>query len=280
MLDFIYSIPTMLPFANYYISSPSVSEKNAINNNVNKRRKKKRAMMVYGGGGGGDDLAVVKAAAWAWYLRKEGKPIMREFDVTRAQRIPRPSRYKIEATKNMILSENRVLAENRVSSTKSPLWYTNYQFRGDQETYYSRLLDTYETKNISKRLNIDDSSFSTSLSSVLKHNGDDHHNHNRNDDYGFDDHGLLKKRNGSDSNTTTRSKTNNDKSYNGGFMKKVSKRSLWKGMIVMGPGSTVCGRSDDVASQAGRRTVKVAVAAEALVRSAASGSGKTQSGHC
>ncbi|CAE5963095.1 unnamed protein product [Arabidopsis arenosa] len=266
----------MLPFANYYISSPSISEKNISNNNVNKRRKKKRAMTVYGGGGGGDDLAVVKAAAWAWYLRKEGKPIMREFDLTRASRTPRPSRYKIEATKNMILSENRLLAENRVS-TKSPLWYTNYPFRGDQETQYSRLLDTYEIKNISKRLNIDDTSFSASLSSVLRHNGNDHHNHNHNDDYGFDDHGLLQKRNGKDNNnTTTRSRTNNDKSYNGGFMKKVSKRSLWKGMIVMGPGSTVCGRSDDVASQAGRRTVKVAAAAEALVRSAASG--KTQSG--
>ncbi|CAL9239500.1 unnamed protein product [Arabidopsis halleri] len=262
----------MLPFANYYISSPSMSEKNISNNNVNKRLKKKRAMTVYGGGGG-DDLAVVKAAAWAWYLRKEGKPIMREFDQTRASRTPRPSRYKIEATKNKILYENRVLAENRVS-TKSPLWYTNYPFRGDQETQYSRLLDTYESKNISKRLN--DTSFSASLSSVLRHNGDDHHNHNRNDDYGFDDHGLLQKRNGKDNNTTTRSRTNNDKSYNGGFMKKVSKRSLWKGMIVMGPGSTVCGRSDDVASQAGRRTVKVAAAAEALVRSAASG--KTQSG--
>lgn len=268
----------MLPFANYYISSPSTSEKNINNNNDggNKRRKKKRAMTVYGGGGGGgDDLAVVKAAAWAWYLRKEGKPIMREFDLTRASRTPRPSRYKIEATKNMILCENRVLAENRVS-TKSPLWYTNYPFRGDQETQYSRLLDTYEIKNISKRLNIDDTSFSASLSSVLRHNRDDHHNHNHIDDYGFDDHGLLQKRNGKDSNTTTRSRTNNDKSYNGGFMKKVSKRSLWKGMIVMGPGSTVCGRSDDVASQAGRRTVKVAAAAEALVRSAASG--KTQSG--
>ncbi|XP_010470492.1 PREDICTED: uncharacterized protein LOC104750401 [Camelina sativa] len=268
----------MLPFSNYYISSPSMSERNISNNNGNKRRKKKRpTLTVYDGRGGGegdDDLAVVKAAAWAWYLRKEGKPIMREFDLTRATRTPRPSRYKIEATKNMILSENKVLAENRFS-TKSPLWYTNYSFRGDQETQYSRLLDTYEIKNKSKRLNIDDYSFSVSSSNDLWHNGNDHHhNHNRNDEYGCDDHGLLQKRNGYDNNTATRTK--NDKSYNGGFMRKVGKRSLWKGMIVMGPGSTVCGRSDDVASQAGRRTVKVAAAAEALVRSAANG--KTQSG--
>ncbi|EOA33442.1 hypothetical protein CARUB_v10020866mg [Capsella rubella] len=242
----------MLPFTNYYVSSPSMSEKNVSNNNGNKRRKKKKPTMTVYDGGGGDDLAVVKAAAWAWYLRKEDKPMMREFDITRASRTPRPTRYKIEATKNLILSENRVLAENRFSS-KSPLWYTNYSsFRGDQETQYSRLLDTYEIKNISKRLNIDDTSFSVSSSNGLWHDGDDHH-HNH-----------------------TNNTTNNDKSYNGGFLKKVSKRSLWKGMIVMSPGSTVCGRSDDVASQAGRRTVKVAAAAEALVRSA--GSGKSQSG--
>lgn len=264
----------MLPFSNYYISSPSMSENNiSNNNNGNKRRKKKRPMTSYGRGGeGGDDLAVVKAAAWAWYQRKEGKPIMREFDLTRAPKTPRPSRYKIEATKNTILSENKVLAENRVS--KSSLWYTNNPFRGDQETQYSRLLDTYEIKNISKRLNIDDSNLSVSSSSVFRHNGHDHRN--RNHDYGFDDHGLLQKRIGYENNTDSRK--NDNKSYNG-FMKKVSKRSLWKGMIVMGPGSTVCGRSDDVdlrASQASRRTVKVAAAAEALVRSAASG--KTQNG--
>ncbi|KAL1215236.1 hypothetical protein V5N11_017002 [Cardamine amara subsp. amara] len=264
----------MLPYANYYIPSPSMSEKNiSNNNNGNKRRKKKRPMNVYGGEED-HDLAVVKAAAWAWYQRKEGKPIMREFDLTRASRTPRPTRYKIEATKNMILSENKVLAENRVSISKSSLWYTNYSFRGDQETQYSRLLDTYEIKNISKRLNIDDSNFSVSSSSDFRHNGDD--NRNRNHGYDCHDHGLFQKRNGYDNDTTRSSRTNYERSYNGGFMKKVSKRSLWKGMIVMGPGSTVCGRSDDVASQAGRRTVKVATAAEALVRSAASG--KTQSG--
>lgn len=258
----------MLPFSNYYIPSPSMS-KNNINNNVNgnKKRKKKPPMTIYGGGGGGDDLAVVKAAAWAWYQRKEGKPIMREFDLTKAPKTPRPSRYKIEATKNMILSENKVLAENRVS--KSSLWYTNYPFRGDQETQYSRLLDTYEIKNISKRLNIDDSNLSVSSNSVFKYNGHDHHN--RNLDYGFHNHNLLQKRIGYE-NSTYSSRKNDNKSYNG-FLKKVSKRSLWKGMIVMGPGSTVCGKSDDVdlrASQASRRTVKVAAAAEALVRSAAS----------
>ncbi|KAF8114940.1 hypothetical protein N665_0031s0030 [Sinapis alba] len=252
----------MLPFGNYYISSSSMSENNV---NNSKRRKKKRPMVVYGGG---DDLAVVKAAAWAWYQRKEGKPIMREFEITRAPRKPQPSRYKIEATKNMILSDNKVLAENRVS--KSSLWYTNFHYQEDQETQYSRLLDTYEIKNISKRLNFDDPSLSVSLSSAFMLN-DDSHNHNH--DCGCEDHGMLK-RIGYDKNTT--SSRNND---NKNFMKKVSKRSLWKGLIVMGPVSTVCGRSDDVnlrASKASRRTVKVSAAAEALLRSAASG--KTQTG--
>lgn len=247
----------MLPLANYYISSSSMSENNV---NNSKRRKKKRPMIVYGGGGG-DDLAVVKAAAWAWYQRKEGKPIMREFEITRAPRTPRPSRYKIEATKNMILYDNKVLAENRVS--KSSLWYTNFHYQEDQETQYSRLLDTYENKNISKRLNLDDPGLSVSLSSAFMLN-DDNHNH----DCVCDDHGMLK-RNGYDKNTNSSRKIDNKNS-----MKKVSKRSLWKGLIVMGPVSTVCGRSDDVdlrASKASRRTVKVAAAAEALLSSAASG---------
>ncbi|KAG2312599.1 hypothetical protein Bca52824_024156 [Brassica carinata] len=252
----------MLPFANYYISTSTMSE-NIVNNS--KRRKKKRPMMVYGGGGG-DDLAVVKAAAWAWYQRKEGKPIMREFEITRAPRTPRPSRYKIEATKNMILSDNKVLAENRVS--KSSLWYTNFHYQEDQETQYSRLLDTYEIKNISKGLHFDDPCLSMSLSSAFMRD-DDNHNHG----CGCDDHGMLKR---IDYVKNTTSSRNND---NKNFIKNVSKRSLWRGLIFMGPVSTVCGRSDDVnlrASKASRRTVKVSAAAEALLRSAASD--KTQTG--
>ncbi|CAN8238378.1 unnamed protein product [Cochlearia groenlandica] len=245
----------MLPLSNYYISSPTMSE-NSTNNN--KRRKKKRPATVYTGRGGDDDLAVVKAAAWAWYQRKEGKPIMREFNLTREPRTPRPSRYKIEATKNLILYENKVLAENRVS--KSSLWYMNNPLCVDQETQYSHLLDTYETKNMSKRLSFDDSS----SRSVFRLNEDNYH-HNHNDD----DHGMF---NNNNDTTSISSRKNDNKVYNG-FIKRVSKRILWKGMIVMGPGSTVCGRSDDVdlrASKASRRTVKVATAAEALVRSATS----------
>ncbi|XP_019702394.1 uncharacterized protein [Elaeis guineensis] len=48
-----------------------------------------------------DEMALVKAAAWAWYQRgsgNEGRP-GREFDITcgGAARIPRPSRYQLEA---------------------------------------------------------------------------------------------------------------------------------------------------------------------------------------
>ncbi|GAY43702.1 hypothetical protein CUMW_076500 [Citrus unshiu] len=47
-----------------------------------------------------DELAVVKAAAWAWYQRgsgSEGKP-MGDFDVARTRRVVyKPSRYKLEA---------------------------------------------------------------------------------------------------------------------------------------------------------------------------------------
>ncbi|XP_030520304.1 uncharacterized protein LOC115733797 [Rhodamnia argentea] len=58
-------------------------------------RKKSRSR------GSVDDLALAKAAAWAWYERgsaSEGKPI-REHDVTRTPRAPRPSRYRQEAVK-------------------------------------------------------------------------------------------------------------------------------------------------------------------------------------
>ncbi|KAG9444488.1 hypothetical protein H6P81_015828 [Aristolochia fimbriata] len=47
-----------------------------------------------------DDLALIKAAAWAWYQHSsggEGKIPVREFDVVqRMHREPRPSRYKLE----------------------------------------------------------------------------------------------------------------------------------------------------------------------------------------
>ncbi|OMO92477.1 hypothetical protein CCACVL1_06837 [Corchorus capsularis] len=90
-----------------------------------------------------DELAVVKAAAWAWYQHGsgcEGKP-MREFDVTTrlqysdsasASASTRPSRYKLEAMR----MRNNIMSPT-INSNESD----------------SLLLDSYEIQSISKRLN-------------------------------------------------------------------------------------------------------------------------------
>ncbi|XWS75376.1 hypothetical protein CRYUN_Cryun01aG0081500 [Craigia yunnanensis] len=80
-----------------------------------------------------DKLALVKAAAWAWYQHgsgSEGKP-MREFDITRTERASKPSRYKLEAIRNNTMEG---------SQTPSPIHTDN------------SLLDSYEIEIISKRL--------------------------------------------------------------------------------------------------------------------------------
>ncbi|WCJ25184.1 hypothetical protein M5689_007090 [Euphorbia peplus] len=92
-----------------------------------------------------DDLAIVKAAAWAWYEHgsgSEGK-LMREYDATTNLLRPhnKPSRYKIEAMKNMIQQPNYS------TSTTTPIH--------DHEREYSKhhsLLDSYEVESISKQL--------------------------------------------------------------------------------------------------------------------------------
>ncbi|XP_010528565.1 PREDICTED: uncharacterized protein LOC104805631 [Tarenaya hassleriana] len=237
----------MLPFANYDISSPNMRDQN------NKRRRKKRspapAPETVAGGGGYDDLAVVKAAAWAWYQRKEGKPIMREFDLSKlTSRItPRPSRYKLEATKNMILSENRVLAENRVS--KSSLWYDDHDHN---QTLFSRLLDDLlpETYPVSP------------TSSIFLHEHD--HDHDHDHGYGNDDHGFVERK------KTPYDHNRSDIGNFRGFVKEVNKRKLWARLILKGP-TTVCGRNDDVDLRSSRKSGKVAAAAVALIRSATRG---------
>ncbi|KAL1197178.1 hypothetical protein V5N11_002057 [Cardamine amara subsp. amara] len=183
-----------------------MSEKKNITKSNNNMRKKRwpPALFTRGGGKGGyDELATVKAAAWAWYQRNEGKPMIREFDLTtRATRTPQPSRYKLEANKKMILSENRVSK------------YTNHLLCGDQETKFSSLLDPYEIKSISKR--IDESSLPANRGSVFRH-----------------DHVIVQK------------KLKYDSKKENGLVKKVSIRNFWRGTILMAP-RMVCGRSDDV----------------------------------
>lgn len=86
-----------------------------------------------------DELAVVKAAAWAWYQRgsgSEGKP-MGDFDVARTRRVVyKRSRYKLEA---MRISEQE---EAQAAAAEDSISIDN--------TNHS-LLDRYEIESISKR---------------------------------------------------------------------------------------------------------------------------------
>lgn len=80
-----------------------------------------------------DELAAVKAAAWAWYQHgsgSESKP-MREFGLTRPITVPKPSRYRLEATR----SSSLLIQDN--SQSPNP---------------HNSLLDSYEIASISKRL--------------------------------------------------------------------------------------------------------------------------------
>ena len=84
-----------------------------------------------------DELALVKAAAWAWYQhgsRSERKKSSNEFDVTRTQRSPRPSRYKLEAMRMAKVTDLTCngLEVGTITNNKS-------------------LLDTYEVQSISRQ---------------------------------------------------------------------------------------------------------------------------------
>ncbi|CAK8538047.1 unnamed protein product [Lathyrus sativus] len=88
-----------------------------------------------------DDLAIVKAAAWAWYQHgsgscHEGDAISSEFFIrTTTRREPRPSRYKLE------LEAKRSMEKEITES--SPV------HRNKEES----LLDEYEVQSISRHLN-------------------------------------------------------------------------------------------------------------------------------
>ncbi|PQM42429.1 uncharacterized protein Pyn_31634 [Prunus yedoensis var. nudiflora] len=91
-----------------------------------------------------DELALVKAAAWAWFQHGSGtdvKPVMPEFDVRRTCHAPyKPSRYKLEA---MIISNiNKQGME--FEGLKSP---SVVESNSDHS-----LLDTYEIECISRKL--------------------------------------------------------------------------------------------------------------------------------
>ncbi|CAI8586054.1 unnamed protein product [Vicia faba] len=87
-----------------------------------------------------DDLAIVKAAAWAWYQRgsgscHEGEAISSEFFIRRNRREPRPSRYKLEL-------EAKRSMEMEIKES-SPIHHKKEE----------SLLDEYEVQSISSHLN-------------------------------------------------------------------------------------------------------------------------------
>ncbi|KAE9598813.1 hypothetical protein Lal_00022348 [Lupinus albus] len=82
-----------------------------------------------------DELALVKAAAWAWYQHgsgSEAKVMISEFNVRRTQRETGPSRYKLEAMR----MAKKAKEEGLSIHTKKLL----------------PLLDTYEIQSISRQL--------------------------------------------------------------------------------------------------------------------------------
>ncbi|XP_010271359.1 PREDICTED: uncharacterized protein LOC104607415 [Nelumbo nucifera] len=90
--------------------------------------------------GSTDELAVVKAAAWAWYQHgsgSEGKP-MPEFDLARIRRPAIPSRYKLEALR---------MADYSTEGSTSPAPTVSPSY-----TDSNSLLDPYEIQRISQQL--------------------------------------------------------------------------------------------------------------------------------
>lgn len=96
------------------------------NNFMDPKRKPKKSETL-----AVDESALAKSAAWAWYEHGSGsdRRSIREIDVWSSKTDPKPSRYKLEALRN-------VQAADASSSSKNSL-----------------LLDSYEIERISKQLN-------------------------------------------------------------------------------------------------------------------------------
>ncbi|KAG4964043.1 hypothetical protein JHK86_040911 [Glycine max] len=99
-----------------------------------------------------NDLAFVKAAAWAWYQHNSGSKgkTISEFDATITRRVPRPSRYKLEAMRIMA-QEAPSEGSPTIRAKKLPL------------------LDEYEVQSISRQL-------SGLVAEDSKSNNDNKHN--------------------------------------------------------------------------------------------------------
>lgn len=102
-----------------------------------------------------DELAIVKAAAWAWYERSsvavEAKAT--EFDLRRTWQPPQPSRYKREAMRAMRvqLQDGRENASTRSVSADSTA--ASPSPSSTRSNSVSSLLDSYEVARIAKQLN-------------------------------------------------------------------------------------------------------------------------------
>ncbi|XP_047974543.1 uncharacterized protein LOC125216813 [Salvia hispanica] len=92
------------------------------NNSVDKRKAQKPVWMSV------DESGLAKSAAWAWYERGSGSE-GREVDLWRSKPEPKPSRYKLEALRNLQRDQDHMN-----STTNS-------------------LLDNYEIERISMELN-------------------------------------------------------------------------------------------------------------------------------
>ncbi|KAL0396422.1 UNVERIFIED_CONTAM: hypothetical protein Scaly_0090600 [Sesamum calycinum] len=90
-----------------------------------------------------DKSNLIKSAAWAWYQHgydhPNGRSSVREYDVLRHKFEPKPSRYKLEASRNM--QESVLESNSTMSSPKCTIRRAS-----------NSLLDNYEIERISEQL--------------------------------------------------------------------------------------------------------------------------------
>ncbi|KAM7519837.1 hypothetical protein LguiB_018799 [Lonicera macranthoides] len=111
------------------------------------KRKKTRPPSI------ANDLAIVKAAAWAWYQRgsgSDGRP-MTEHDFTRSHRAYVPSRYKLEAMKRTCQESTTKGSHSSPSLLSSPSYTDNSLFDHYEIERISRELDYYMESSGSQR---------------------------------------------------------------------------------------------------------------------------------
>ncbi|KAK1277622.1 hypothetical protein QJS04_geneDACA018799 [Acorus gramineus] len=94
-----------------------------------------------------DELALVKAAAWAWYMRGAGAEDdpSREFDLARERRPPQPTRFKLEAERASAATTTTSpsLASSSTGSLPPSPAHTD-----------NSLLDAYEVEMITRQLDL------------------------------------------------------------------------------------------------------------------------------